>query len=69
MRFLFRRTALAAAAGSIMIWCSCERHHPGELAPAQDTAMAEGKVPNEQRSPAAKPIPAQFFAKPSASPR
>jgi hypothetical protein len=68
MRFFIRRTALALAAVGTLLWCSCERHHPSELEPAQDTSHAEGKKPHEHSSPGATRTPAQFFQKPTASP-
>jgi hypothetical protein len=68
MRLFLRVTVLSLAAGSMILWCSCERHHPDELAPAQDTAHAEGAKPGEHASPTATRTPAQFFQKPTASP-
>jgi hypothetical protein len=68
MRSAFRRTALTLTAVGTLLWCSCERHHPEELMPAQDTAHAEGKKPHGHASPGATRTPAQFFPKPAASP-
>jgi hypothetical protein len=68
MRPIFRQTALTFAAVGMLLWCSCERHRPEELMPAQDTAHAEGKKPHEDASPGATRTPGQFFPKPTASP-
>ncbi|MFL6582899.1 MAG: hypothetical protein ACJ8KU_00115 [Chthoniobacterales bacterium] len=73
MRLLVRRTALIAAWVSVALWCSCERHHPSELYPAQDGHQNEAATTKLEASPAASPAakrtPAQFFPSPAASPR
>jgi hypothetical protein len=69
MRLILRVTLLSLAAGLMIFWCSCERHHPEELMPAQDTAHAEGAKPDEHGSPSAKRTPPQFFPTPTASPQ
>jgi hypothetical protein len=77
MRLLLRRTALSLAAGSLIVLCSCERHHVGELAPAQDGhqndeahAHAAGTAPtipsHVSPSPSVAATPANFF--PTATP-
>jgi len=68
MRLLLRRSALALATGSLILWCSCERHHLGELPEEQrvkpvDRASdtAEPKAPSRAFAPVASATPAEFF--------
>ncbi|HEY2801806.1 MAG TPA: hypothetical protein VGI85_14545 [Chthoniobacterales bacterium] len=70
--FRFRSFPLAALAGLLLVFTSCERHHPGELPEEQrehlhplQSAAAEtkAKAPPAQT---ASPTPANFF--PSATP-
>ncbi|MDQ6808255.1 MAG: hypothetical protein M3Z64_02340 [Verrucomicrobiota bacterium] len=80
MRFFLRRTGLTLAAGSIICFCSCERHHVGELPREQEgggssearPAVEDARKVNPTGSPAAvierspAGTPAQFF--PTATP-
>jgi len=65
MRSLLRRSALALAAGSLILWCSCERHHLGELPEEQRVKPAERAAdtaePKAAPSHIASPTPAEFF--------
>ncbi len=77
MRNLLRRSGAALAAGAFLIWCSCERHHVGELPTEEsETNASAGKATSlsgeEQNarhattpsgSPAATATPADFFKK------
>ncbi len=67
--FRFRFVPLAALAGLIMIFTSCERHHVGELPELQkehfhplETASDEENA-GAPNPPLASPTPAHFFSK------
>jgi hypothetical protein len=47
MRFDFRKAIAWASAVTLIFWCSCERHHVGEL-PGE--VKAERKTPAEEHS-------------------
>ncbi|HEX3816938.1 MAG TPA: hypothetical protein VHW03_01470 [Chthoniobacterales bacterium] len=62
---------LAALAGLLLVFTSCERHHPGELPEVQrehmhplQTAAAETREA-EHAQPAVSPTPANFFPSPT----
>ncbi|HEX8078206.1 MAG TPA: hypothetical protein VF511_10365 [Chthoniobacterales bacterium] len=40
MRDLFRQLGLVAAAVAVVFYCSCERHHPSELAHGEEHAKS-----------------------------
>jgi hypothetical protein len=63
MRFFLRGAGLALVAGLLIFWCSCERHHLGELPVEHQTKSSETDVtkPNAAPSPAARTSPANFF--------
>src|SRR5213079_1063095 len=49
MRFDFRKAFAWFAAASLIFWCSCERHHVGEL--PGEHATTETKATTEQHDP------------------
>jgi hypothetical protein len=67
--FRFRICPLAALAGLIVIFTSCERHHVGEMPELQREhlhpleAAAEGPDRALPHPPAVSPTPADFFPK------
>ncbi len=69
--FRFRVSPLAALAGLILVFTSCERHHVGELPELQREhlhpleAAAEEPAQARPASPLASPTPADFFPKPT----
>jgi hypothetical protein len=77
MHFALRKTGIIFAAGAVILCCSCEKHHLGEMADAQkehvDVASesSETSTPSEEGStspsPSATPTPAEFF--PESTPR
>ncbi|HEY5036744.1 MAG TPA: hypothetical protein VII74_06395 [Chthoniobacterales bacterium] len=69
--FRFRLSPLAALAGLLLVFTSCERHHPGELPEIQrehmhplQTAAAETEAAKHAQ-PTASPTPANFFPSPT----
>lgn len=70
MRSLLRRSAVITSLVAIVFFCSCERHHPDELA-AEGPVKAEPGTPHHaaavEKEHGAKahvspaPTPAQFF--------
>jgi hypothetical protein len=50
MRFDFRKAVAWCSAVSLIFWCSCERHHVGEL--PDEHATAETKATTEEHAPA-----------------
>src|SRR5437660_6785587 len=48
MRFDFRKAFAWFAAASLIFWCSCERHHVGEL--PNEHATTENKATTEQHN-------------------
>lgn len=72
MRFLLGRCAAILAGIAVMVICSCEKHHVGEIPevqkehsdPAQESGQTEPRrgemrVPS---TPPAAPTPAEFFS-------
>ena len=63
MNFSLRKIALIISGAALVCFCSCERHHPDELAepakPNGEPAAAEHRAPGPV--PTASPTPAQFF--------
>jgi hypothetical protein len=64
MRFFLRRAGLTLAAGLLIFYCSCERHHVGEL-PEHEPAKAHGDAEaTKEHAPAPsvpRNSPANFF--------
>jgi len=50
MRFDPRKAVAWCSAVSLIFWCSCERHHVGEL--PDEHATAETKATTEEHAPA-----------------
>jgi hypothetical protein len=48
MRFDFRKAIAWSSAVTLIFWCSCERHHVGEL--PDEHATTETKAPAEEHS-------------------
>ena len=54
---------------ALFLFCSCDRHQPGELPEVQRNKLEEAKSPAAEKaettavspSPTAKPTPAEFF--------
>jgi hypothetical protein len=63
MRLLLRRAGLTLAAGLLIFFCSCERHHVDELPAEHQTKAGEtdASKPPEAASPEARSSPANFF--------
>jgi len=73
MRFDFRKAFAWFAAVSLIFWCSCERHHPGELAGEpeahdkgdttadQATSTTTMKPTHTAQTPEPRNSPANFF--------
>jgi hypothetical protein len=74
MRFPLRRVALLSAAGALVFFCSCDKHHVGELPEVQkehvDIEAGSHAAPPahspEAADASATPTPADFF--PQSSP-
>jgi hypothetical protein len=64
MRLFLRRAGVTLAAGLLIFWCSCERHHPSEL-PEQENAKGHGDTEAMSEHALASPVPrnspANFF--------
>jgi hypothetical protein len=78
MHFAFRKAGLLVLVGALVLCGSCEKHHLGEIPPAQKehvdiaSGSSEDSDVVKERStssptPSAKPTPAEFF--PEATPR
>lgn len=69
--FRFRLFPLAALAGLLLVFNSCERHHVGEIPELQQehfNPMEAGKAEREQAAQpqtALSPTPADFFPRPA----
>jgi hypothetical protein len=50
MRFDFRKAIAWSSAATLIFWCSCERHHVGEL--PDEHATGETKSATEEHAPA-----------------
>jgi hypothetical protein len=67
--FRFRVSPLAALAGLLVVFTSCERHHVGELPELQREhlhpleAAAEEPIHALPKPPTSSPTPANFFPK------
>ncbi|MFZ1220214.1 MAG: hypothetical protein WAO00_13040 [Chthoniobacterales bacterium] len=64
MRSFLRNAGLTAAAGSLIFYCSCERHRVDELPMESHTkapAEEHGSTAHHSPSPAARSTPANFF--------
>ncbi|MGI8957531.1 MAG: hypothetical protein ACR2II_11555 [Chthoniobacterales bacterium] len=67
--FRFRLSPLAALAGLLIVFTSCERHHVGELPELQKEhlhpleAAAEEPIHAVPTPPLVSPTPANFFPK------
>jgi len=72
MHFALRKTGIYFVAGAVILCCSCEKHHLGEMPEAQkehvDVAAAEENPAAAKEadmspspSPSASPTPAEFF--------
>ena len=54
---------------ALFLFCSCDRHQPGELPEVQRNKLEEAKAPAAEKAettaisptPTAKPTPAEFF--------
>jgi hypothetical protein len=78
MHFGLRKAASAFAAGMVIFWCSCEKHHLGEMPDAQkehvDVASESGEAspaPEEtsaSSTPSATSTPAELFPESPPSP-
>jgi hypothetical protein len=77
MHFSFRETVAVISIGSLIFWCSCEKHPVGEDPEVQKERVDEAKG-DEEKSPGPKadapettmksPTPAEFFPKTTPSP-
>jgi hypothetical protein len=67
MRFSLRKCIAFSACASLIVICSCEKHHVGELPEVQkervdDKSASEATPPAAlSPTPVAKPTPAEFF--------
>jgi hypothetical protein len=64
MRLSLRKAAFLSAAGSLIFYCSCERHRVDELPGETHTKAAaeeHGSTSHASPSPAAHSTPANFF--------
>jgi hypothetical protein len=71
MHFALRKTGIYFVAGAVILCCSCEKHHLGEVPEAQkehvDIASESAEAsPSPEESlpsptPSATPTPAEFF--------
>jgi hypothetical protein len=66
MRFFLRKCIAFSACASLIIICSCEKHHVGELPEVQKERVdlksaSEAAPPAVSPTPVAKPTPAEFF--------
>jgi len=53
MRFDFRKAIAWSSAVTLIFWCSCERHHVGEL--PDEHATAETKTATEEHASSDQP--------------
>jgi hypothetical protein len=77
MHFAFRKTGVSLVGVSVILCCSCEKHHLGEMPEVQkehvETAGASEENPEATKksaaspAPSVKPTPAEFF--PESTPR
>jgi hypothetical protein len=77
MHFAVGKTGITFVIGALILCCSCEKHHVGEMPEVQkenvDLAKASEKRSSDSDkistfpSPSARPTPAEFF--PEATPR
>ncbi|MDQ2918440.1 MAG: hypothetical protein M3R10_00985 [Verrucomicrobiota bacterium] len=68
MDFSFREIAVVFFAATLIFFCSCERHHPSELAPEPKSEAASLEPAAGSHSAATvTPTPAEFF--PASTPR
>jgi hypothetical protein len=71
MHFALRKTGICFVAGAVILCCSCEKHHLGEMPDAQKEHVdiagesSETSTAPEESSPSpapsATPTPAEFF--------
>jgi hypothetical protein len=66
MRFNLRKSSALLVVLSVGFYCSCEKHHAGELPAEREPIQANQPNASPAASPSVSPTPVEFF--PQSSP-